>query len=1073
MTTTSTIVALDTADHLCCVKYQGQWWLAIFYESVTVAQEAYRPYFSAGQGLTEHVRQAVTRLMLRFAYRGAVAQLLMDPTEDARFVDVPDLESPDFERHFYLCPHILYEDQLDTAFPDDTTKNLYKNGRIHLNRLLDDLANGKSPSAVKDAARSKPTAAEPTNEPVPTVDHAASTLRKDHDDETTMDVEDAGEPMMEGEDENEAHEADEAFPVADDDAPLVEAAVAPAADSPAPLKRRIQPHDTWEKVLETIRLSWDVYPFNNKTCFFKPNRHGQTEGVDYLDEAGLQEYSRRHFGWIGPAHHTPDQRTKPQDPAKPLLDSNVIDVPREEYYKFRNVWKRLQLQGWKFVHHMLTDRYAPPNAPKDGGVDGVDWFSNSNELTEWCIEQDRKNGITFLDSETPEKLSRELLDEFSKENKQGDENVSNKRSLEKKSTDKKSKRRKKSKEDSSKATPFIPTMKYNKTNRHWWKKKDIPCYDDVKRILVKLGYEKDRFVIPASMDENLDEDIEFASGHGMGMFFVYCGIPGYDRTKLNDREDETLQRWVRFINVPKRSKRNVKKISSPNENKQHAILTNVNFQTSCGRFYVPGSDRMEGGRTSRKAGVHFFDTRDLNTSVRVHVRGFPFLLSSWMIQPDMEKEHEEEIVQEALEEERINRDDEKYLEARLWGAASSQDLPQFTYLPNTYILRALQSVDSETLGPEEGSVEESEDEVVPQSASKHYDADVDDEVGLVQYPKDRYWYRMESLPSHADVKHLLGKMGFEAVGGASGGWSHARSPSFGSVHELREFGARHNLPGRENLTDLENVALDRWLDFVHVPGVNASNTVERCQEVPIVSEAKFTSILLSKCRFQYLDNLFYPPGADVIRRQRASADADVASEKPVKTDFTLKELKRFIITNKKLELIDGASDGSTMTESDELKIRLFAATDPPARKEYIFVPDTAVHDEAVDDAPECETSLADADVDESVSAESHFLFTQYGTDKDEDHLSCTDERPSDRRIDEHSEVQVLSPDQGESRRVTICPTTAKAAPLATDIDRRNDFDAEMEEIFDELDRNPPPPLPILARLTQFYQDSHH
>ena len=600
----------------------------------------------------------------------------------------------------------------------------------------------------------------------------------------------------------------------------------------------------------------------------------------------------------------------------------------EEYYKFRNLWKRLKAQGWKYVHHLLTDRYAPPNAPKNGGVDGVDWFSSSNALTEWCIEEDRKQGLTFMGESPERELARRLFSSVEKETP--------KRTPEDARASPRNKRARMS--PASHPDPCVPQLHQRSSSGHWWKHMDIPDYEDIKHILAKLGYEADIFIVPADLDENLDADIEFTSSQGMGMFFAFCGIPGYDRRRLKKKEDELLQRWVRFINVPKRTKRELKKISFPSGDRLTKLLVSIKFQTAGdNRFYVPGADRMEGGRTCRTAGVHYFENTELNTSVRVHVRGFPFLMSSWLLQPDLMKECDEKIAEEALEMELAARRMGSYLEARLWGAASSQDLPQFTGLPNEYIMRALRRVDTETLGLETETVDECQE----QQPSRAEAMILDPVEEIVRYPKDQNWYRKESLPSNVVIKPLLRKIGFEAAS-PIGEWVHAQTPLFRNMQELREFGAKYNLPGRDHLSDIESVALDRWLDFAHISGVNASNSICRCSGVSSLNEAQLVQTLVSKCRFQYFDSHFYPPGADEIRRGRASGPPIPCGESHRRSNLTLQELKRFIIASKKLELVEGASEGCTMTESDELRVRLFAATDPPPRSEFTWKTHTSV-----------------------------------------------------------------------------------------------------------------------------------
>ena len=636
---------------------------------------------------------------------------------------------------------------------------------------------------------------------------------------------------------------------------------------------------------------------------------------------------------------TPNQKTKPQDPGAPLYSEaddascssdSDISSDADRYHPWAPFWKELQHSfGWRVVkaRNPLHDwYYIRPGRDVDTGEPGVDYFLSTADVIAYHQKEDEKDAAQRRkrkasandDSHHKSKTSRVSKAFKAAENskvvktaktagraasisvKTAKASGSSKVAKTTKGSDSsKIVKTTKAAGAQTKKRAAVETSTNNEDKRpriakkekeynakHWWKTEAVPSFQDSWPALLKLGYYKSEegYHLPKNICENAKQDIVFKSSKGLRMFLC-GGIPNYDKAKLQIQENTSLDRWVKFANVPVTKRDSVSKLApirSPQKDKEikNMLVLDHNFQCGDGRYYIPFvSDEMDARLYGRKEGKHYFREENV-TELRCYIRGCWGLGS---------KDLESAAGLTTPPKQRDATASHKLLQLRLWAAASSAELPKFSGLPTDREkdkgkkeeMQILQAVDEEeeeqTLESDSESVASTDSEasevaseveeatIVPVSPMKETEA-----AKVSKKPKrdKRPFYLKEPMPSFKNqIWPTLQHFGFKWGGSGYAHSSIAFGKGFDNASSLRKYLCSNGIPDYDNKKKAvdkdDRTLLNWWLCFTHVP-VSEINSMSELATVKLLPDAKYISWLVEKLGFASMDNKYFPPGADSL-----------------------------------------------------------------------------------------------------------------------------------------------------------------------------------------------------------------
>ncbi|KAL7458073.1 hypothetical protein ACHAWC_011099 [Mediolabrus comicus] len=139
----------------------------------------------------------------------------------------------------------------------------------------------------------------------------------------------------------------------------------------------------------------DVIAFSKQSNYFDVSEESESQGTEESGQASpALENAKPSLN--GPS--TPqDRKTKPQDPAKPLLSSAKSSFSQSSHYEWSNLWPILQAAGWFYVKasNPLHDWYyvRPNRDPKDERAKlGRHYFTCPSDVIDFVKGLDEKDG---------------------------------------------------------------------------------------------------------------------------------------------------------------------------------------------------------------------------------------------------------------------------------------------------------------------------------------------------------------------------------------------------------------------------------------------------------------------------------------------------------------------------------------------------------------------------------------------------------------------------------------------------------------------------------------------------------
>ena len=318
----------------------------------------------------------------------------------------------------------------------------------------------------------------------------------------------------------------------------------------------IDKEDSWEDVWEKLRqVGWrKKNTQSGNVCWVFPGasrRHG-VHGQDYFNTLEeLQAYVRKEYEWNGISEKkqsankrkgdddgrvwgrpkkqatmmsTPqNQKTKPQDPAKPRLDSDEeTSADEEDQYSWHILWDRLKAAGWTAVragkYNKLHDwYYVRPRRNVPEGELGQDYFREPSEVIDFVRCEDGKDELakpaSVVIMPSPRKRSRKVR-------------AALEQPIEK---------------SVPKAKPHPP----KKMIKEWWfHKEPLPSFREVWSILhhkLDFRYTNGCYKLPTG-DDVFPTDLD------MRCHLLQHGIPNLE--KGTEEDCTVLERWVTFVHVP-------------------------------------------------------------------------------------------------------------------------------------------------------------------------------------------------------------------------------------------------------------------------------------------------------------------------------------------------------------------------------------------------------------------------------------------------------------------------------------------------------------------------------------------
>jgi hypothetical protein len=462
--------------------------------------------------------------------------------------------------------------------------------------------------------------------------------------------------------------------------------------------------------------------------------------------------------------------------------------------------------------------------------------------------------------------------------------------------------------------PKQTTKKESADSPLWHKREPVPSFrNKVRSILKKLGYieSEGRWTLPEKaftmMHAGADERYEFASISGLRKFMNRYGIPCVEDI-VKESDKSTLDRWVRFANVPvhpHNSVRMLANLAKPTSMEQvQSMFRGMGFEFFDGKIFAPGANAIRRKMQKSAAKPHIFESGD-KERLRQYARECIVLDAKLLTMPSgNEGEDELSHTEPVLTSE--------YLAFRLYGATDPKPLPLFTYLdgpdetPERLLMERwpLESYDADRINSSEGEVEQMEssedDEAsIAKSGIVHMDSVITE--AFIANDKDRSDESpaVESFGSSmsattispesvkSDILLLRSRWGNDFVKGMpkfiyESMWKKTMVPECGfelragkychdwiaegfpGCEDMRAYLCKHGLPNEENIKDSQAKAdVLRWIRFAQVP--KDKSTEMSLSDLFPMSSDEFYRVLVNNFKFQILDGTkVCPPGSDLL-----------------------------------------------------------------------------------------------------------------------------------------------------------------------------------------------------------------
>jgi hypothetical protein len=300
-----------------------------------------------------------------------------------------------------------------------------------------------------------------------------------------------------------------------------------------------------------------------------------TKAPAEMEDAGSMSY-----------HTTPNQPTRPQDPAQPQSATSTLEDDDEEVrYRFKNLWNRLKQEGWKWPaakNGLDSNWYVPPPklnmdavVPVKEMVRGEHYFVQENEVVEYIR---RLDGCPATDQEAPsqEGTRQRTRGRASRPQEQETQaaNSINKQAKANKSTISKGQKRQPKKGDSSKKSNKksrpnpkveirVKDINVKVDGDHGsapWERNPLP--KQLHGLLLSAGvpYSSGYYYLPNESVKSCTA--RFPSPHE---FIQHCGtVGGMDLEVLSEEDRPSVERLLAYANVPEKQSawRNIRAITT-------------------------------------------------------------------------------------------------------------------------------------------------------------------------------------------------------------------------------------------------------------------------------------------------------------------------------------------------------------------------------------------------------------------------------------------------------------------------------------------------------------------------------
>lgn len=597
--------------------------------------------------------------------------------------------------------------------------------------------------------------------------------------------------------------------------------------------------------------------------YIRPSCNTRTgiEGQDYFsNKERLQEFCKKQYGWkpILPSSsktvastsvQTPNVKTKPQDPSAPLLSADVsLDSEASDPYHWNLLWPALKDAGWTYCNAWgsLDSYYYIRRGIDKGwcrkyGKMGVDFFRSAEDVIEYCRKEYKVR--PHREDEKPTSIRVKGKNLFNVKRTGPTSSVSTSRKKAKKNSDngptvtpKSPERRNPSR--GSRSTGISSSSKAPESPPHWWKSSNVPGEEDLWPILEKIGCSKDSqgYSSPCS-------DIVTESFSGLMALMARVGLPSNHFDELPGGEKDILDRALRFANVPFRSKKLLRKVSSFKGFEDLAWFLNQQFlwQFCGGKLYLPNSDskaRQAGSDdivvVSRKPRIHYFEEKHYN-DLRVYLRDVWNPLSH-------------------LQEEFLLGKKDEYVRVRLHGAASSMPLQH----PDLSTYSWIEKVDETDRLCYESMPNHAQFFGLSDVKTSSFNRTItpDEKPAKTTKGQNLKWYKVQDLLTEQEAWPLLKQLGF--VQKSNSYHLSGFERSFESLQSIRSFLCKSGIPDIQKLDKTMRLDLENWVKFANVPHPDRGSA-ESFEDVRVLSEIQVLTILHG-LGFTTVDTKCYPPG---------------------------------------------------------------------------------------------------------------------------------------------------------------------------------------------------------------------
>jgi hypothetical protein len=339
---------------------------------------------------------------------------------------------------------------------------------------------------------------------------------------------------------------------------------------------------------------------------------------------------------IAPAQPTPERRTQPQDPGKPLCSASSASSDESDgmtRFQWNTLWRRLKEFGWTSCNagkynKLHSHYYIRPGKTVSTGTLGVDYFLSDKDVIQYEMEQE---GVAVPTTSTTIETKRKRRVTLSPPVKKI--------------------AAKKAKKSRKKQPVVVKTAAPKKIlpKTEWYQLQQIPSFTSHENIWKTLRVKLDfrhaggAYCLPKA---HQGKHPPFPLDHDMRKFLCQYGIPNIDHA-LTDEERTDLLRWTTFANVPVKTSTSMLKLANVpvlNPDEAMALLVKLNFSA------------LDDGKYHHKPTEQTFASM---TAMRTFVRGMPALVVS------------------NKRNTTVPLDDDQVLSLRLWAALSPEPLPVF------------------------------------------------------------------------------------------------------------------------------------------------------------------------------------------------------------------------------------------------------------------------------------------------------------------------------------------------------------------------------------------------------------